>query len=925
MDNPPQPQNIHYLPTTYQASLPPPAEPYDNHRSAHTPIVIDNGSTNLRWGFGTSSTPFSGPNAIAKYKERKTNKPLLLFGEGIDSESGARGQAKTPWEGDILLNFDALENALDYAFIQLGIDTPTVDHPILMTERLCSPLHSRALTSELMFELYSVPSLTYCVDGLMSFYQNHLPPPDKPYSANCLVVSFNTASTSVIPVYRGKGLLNHAKRIPWGASQSSEYLLQLIQLKYPTFPTRITNIQTNWILHNFCSVASDFPALLKKLQNPLNLRASEVVIQFPFTLPVVEEKTEEELARIAEKRKEQGRKLQEMAAKTRMEKLLKKESDLQYLTALKEGRGGESKKEWTGKLQAEGIESEAALDDIIKKLDNDLKKARRKEAGETEEPLEEPSFPLVDVPDADLDEESLKEKKKQKLMKAGFEARVRARKEKEREREEKEREEKREEEEREEDLDGWAKRLRREQEALMSKIKDRARRKAALNDRKSAAAQARMKNIASLAADDRVPKAKKRKIGGEDMFGADDADWAIYRKINTAAPSDDEEDDLAALHTIEQKLLAYDPTFTPSHTHAALASQRSALVSAFRPVYDEADVQGNTRIHLSTELTRVCEAWFAPGMAGVDSAGLGEVIANMVPSFVPSLSASSFRSSSSNTFSSSHPHTSSTDRSSVLSNVLLTGLPSLIPGMPERLHSILQSVLPPGTPIRVRRAQDAGMDAWKGMAAFSRSREYTTTPGRERYSVSKAEYEEWGGERVKIWWGGNWNGGVNVSSPGEDDEDGWGGGGDEGGGHGGDWDGDAMEGVEETGDGHGGDGGGGGSSGGGAPAPGPGPAPSRDLGKAAEAGPSSSSASTSAPVAGPSTSTSEPVAGPSTSAAADGPPPTKQEIENAPHVEAMFRKMFPMPGDILGDNSDGEPDGNGYESTYYEPDPEDEW
>ena len=48
---------------------------------------------------------------------------------------------------------------------------------------------------------------------------------------------------------------------------------------------------------------------------------------------------------------------------------------------------------------------------------------------------------------------------------------------------------------------------------LMNKIKDRARRKAALTDRKSAAAQARMKNIANLAADERVPK-KRRKAGG---------------------------------------------------------------------------------------------------------------------------------------------------------------------------------------------------------------------------------------------------------------------------------------------------------------------------------------------------------------------------------------------------------------------------
>lgn len=51
----------------------------------------------------------------------------------------------------------------------------------------------------------------------------------------------------------------------------------------------------------------------------------------------------------------------------------------------------------------------------------------------------------------------------------------------------------------------------------MNKIKDRARRKAALSDRKSAAAQARMKSIAHLAADERVPK-KRRKVGGGEFI-----------------------------------------------------------------------------------------------------------------------------------------------------------------------------------------------------------------------------------------------------------------------------------------------------------------------------------------------------------------------------------------------------------------------
>ncbi|KAF6751257.1 chromatin remodeling complex subunit [Ephemerocybe angulata] len=718
---------VYTLPIPRAPGPPPPAEPYALHRDAHTPLVLDNGSTTLRWGFASSAAPFTGLNAVAKYKERRTNKPLLLFGEAIDAESGAKSQTRTPWEGDVLLNFDALENALDYAFVYLGIDTPTVDHPVIMSERICTPLHSRALTSELMFELYNVPSLTYCVDGVMSFYANHLPPPTTPFTSDGLVLSFNTHSTSVIPILKGKGIMSHVQRIPWGAAQSSEYLLKLIQLKYPSFPTRVTSAQTNWMYRTFCSFTPSYPTLLKSLSNPATLRSHERILQFPFLLPQTDEKSPSELARLAEKRKEQGKKLQELAAKSRADKLLQKEADLEYLLDLRgesELTGKMSRKEWAARLSAEGFESEAALEDTIKKLDVYVKKARKKEAGEVDEPMEEPSFPLVDVPDEELDEEGLKEKKKQKLLKSGWEFRVRARKEKEREREEREREAKREEEERETDLAGWSSKMRKEQETLMGKIKDRARRKTALTDRKSAAAQARMKNIANLAADDRVPK-KKRKGGGEDMFGADDADWQIYRKINITAPSDDEEDDLTSLHEIERKLLTYDPTFTPSHTHASLTSLSSALLTSFRPPYPDTDPAGHARIHLSTERFRVPETYFSPSMAGTDTAGLGEVIANVLARFPEH------------------------EKASLVKNVFLTGAPSQVGGLREKLEDTLRPILDPEMPMGIVQAADAGLDAWRGMAAYARTPEFGV------HGVSRAEYEEWGGERVKRWWGGN--------------------------------------------------------------------------------------------------------------------------------------------------------------------------
>ena len=40
-----------------------------------------------------------------------------------------------------------------------------------------------------------------------------------------------------------------------------------------------------------------------------------------------------------------------------------------------------------------------------------------------------------------------------------------------------------------------------------------------------------------------------------------------------------------------------------------------------------------SRIHLNIERWRACETWFSPGMAGVDSAGLGEVVQNVLARF----------------------------------------------------------------------------------------------------------------------------------------------------------------------------------------------------------------------------------------------------------------------------------------------------
>ena len=87
--------------------------------------------------------------------------------------------------------------------------------------------------------------------------------------------------------------------------------------------------------------------------------------------------------------------------------------------------------------------------------------------------------------------------------------------------------------------------------------------------------------------------------------------------------------------------------------------------------------------------------------------------------------------------------------------MFLTGGPSQFPGLRAKVHAVLRPILPPEMPIdNLVCAADPMLDAWRGMAAFA------NTDAFKQVGVTRAEYDEWGGERIKRWWGGNWNSSV---------------------------------------------------------------------------------------------------------------------------------------------------------------------
>jgi hypothetical protein len=73
--------------------------------------------------------------------------------------------------------------------------------------------------------------------------------------------------------------------------------------------------------HETCYFSSNYDDEIRSLADPVAMANMTKVVQFPYSEPDVVEKTEEELAAQKERRREHGRRLQEMQAKQRAEKV----------------------------------------------------------------------------------------------------------------------------------------------------------------------------------------------------------------------------------------------------------------------------------------------------------------------------------------------------------------------------------------------------------------------------------------------------------------------------------------------------------------------------------------------------------------------------------------------------------------------------
>lgn len=132
--------------------------------------------------------------------------------------------------------------------------------------------------SELLFECYNIPSISYGVDCLHSYHYAQVKP-----KVNALLVSFGYHTTHVIPIINNKTIFVNTRRLNLGGFHVISFLHRILQLKYPSHSTAITLSRAEELLQTICLVALDYKDELKKWTDANYYEDNTKKIQLPFS------------------------------------------------------------------------------------------------------------------------------------------------------------------------------------------------------------------------------------------------------------------------------------------------------------------------------------------------------------------------------------------------------------------------------------------------------------------------------------------------------------------------------------------------------------------------------------------------------------------------------------------------------------------
>ncbi|GFT64993.1 actin-related protein 5 [Nephila pilipes] len=355
----------------------------DSLAKSKIPIIIDNGSYLCKAGWvANEKPPLVFRNVAAKHRGKKESETQV--GNDIKNIEAVRWLLKTQFDKNVVTQFDVQETILDYIFNHLGINTNgAVNHPIVMTEAVCNPNYSRQLMSELLFECYNVPQVSYGVDSLFSFYNYNA----KSKGLFGLVISLGYNTCHVLPVVRSRFDVRNAKRINIGTSNMDSFFHRILQLKYSAHASAITLSRAESLTREHMLFSQNYMDDVRMWENESYAKNNTHIVQLPY-VPLPGSNSSNNIGKM-EKCQALLKRVQAIRLKQRSEKLAFDEEHLQECLSVQDLiEDGDD--EAILALQELGYTSAAELLAGIKKLNCNIRKLKNLIAAQHEESQESP-------------------------------------------------------------------------------------------------------------------------------------------------------------------------------------------------------------------------------------------------------------------------------------------------------------------------------------------------------------------------------------------------------------------------------------------------------------------------------------------------------------------------------------------------------
>ena len=740
-------------------------------------IIIDNGSYECRAGWSICKEPnIRCRNVLAKPKLNDGNFSPFIVGNSIFEYEQGKINKKSPFEKNVIAHFSTQEHIFDHIFSNLNINDNSINHPILITEPVCNLSFSRKCLTELMFELYGVPSLTYGIDMMFSYYYNNYENvKNKTGLGNCLIISSSNQVTHILPIIENKIDIKNTKRISIGSENAKDLLMKSLQLKYADIKQKLTNEVIQEIYHKYTMAAIDYEQELKLIevlhkdeQEKYNkLELVNVYGTLDMYQKVLDSYKEEKRNNNTNNNNLNKKSISYLKPYTNLVNYIDEEENniekniINYLYFFKKPFMGVfpfiTQEELKAKQEAKN-EQIRRLREIMKKKREENYKNMQLELEQLEKMLalkEQDKFKfeemltntgyesaeeiiqrinklnaklnndihnLENTQPEDIesrwnllsmpDEDLTEEQIKMKRIQKMQKNAYYSRLEK---KEQAKKEKEKIEKLKKENKDKYLVSLYRTKKEILERLAKYEELKRDMVNRHSKTNMKRMQTLAELGKN--TGDMSSGDGYDDDDFGKNDEDWEIYREVNKNNINEEAEEDYNRLHDVENQISEMDKNYFGNVQQ-----------------YQYNFYQENNYFILGVDQFRCAELLFKPYIIGVEQAGIIEIISQIIKNM-------------------------NTDtKNNLAKNIFITGGNTYYPFLKERIYYDMRRNLPVNTDINILTAENPVLDAWKGARLFfndTYNLNGIKSNLKDNIYITKKEYEEYGVEYFKEHFCGN--------------------------------------------------------------------------------------------------------------------------------------------------------------------------